>query len=46
MHLKLKKPDVSAIDAQDILLKYNAQKLTPKVLSDFNIKNMKSEKIF
>ena len=41
---KVKKPDVSAIDAQDILLKYNAQKLTPKILSDFNIKNMKSEK--
>ena len=41
---KVKKPDVSAIDAQDILLKYNSQKLTTKVLSDFNVKNMKSEK--
>ena len=41
---KVKKPDVEPIEAQDILLKYNATKLTPKVLSDFNIKNMKSEK--
>ena len=41
---KVKKPDVSAIDAQDILLKYNSQKLTTKVLSDFNVKSMKSEK--
>jgi len=41
---KVKKPDVEPIEAQDILLKYNAQKLTPKILSDFNIKNMKSEK--
>ena len=41
---KVKKPDVEPIEAQDILLKYNAQKLTPKILSDFNVKNMKSEK--
>ena len=32
---KVKKPDVEPIEAQDILLKYNAQKLTPKILSDF-----------
>ena len=41
---KVKRPDVEPIEAQDILLKYNATKLTPKVLSDFNVKNMKSEK--
>jgi len=41
---KVKKPDVETIEAQDILLKYNALKLTPKILSDFNVKNMKSEK--
>jgi len=42
--LKVKKPDVEPIEAQDALLRYNAIKLTPKVLDDFNIKNMKSEK--
>jgi len=42
---KVKKPkDIDEVEAKDILLKYNADKLTPKVLSDFNIKNMKSEK--
>ena len=42
---KVKKPtEISDFEAQDLLLKYNANKLTPKVLSDFNIKNMKSEK--
>jgi len=42
---KVKKPEeITQLEAQDILLKYNANKLTPKVLSDFNIKNMKSEK--
>jgi len=41
---KVKRPDVEPIEAQDILLKYNATKLTPKILSDFNVKNMKSEK--
>ena len=42
--LKIKKPDVSQADADDALYKYNASKITPKVLDDFNIKNMKSEK--
>ena len=42
---KVKKtPEITDFEAQDLLLKYNANKLTPKVLSDFNIKNMKSEK--
>jgi len=42
---KVKKPkEIDEVEAKDILLKYNADKLTPKVLSDFNIKNMKSEK--
>ena len=43
--IKVKKPEeISDVEAKDILLKYNAQKLTPKILSDFNVKNMKSEK--
>jgi len=42
---KTKKPkQIDEVEAKDILLKYNADKLTPKILSDFNIKNMKSEK--
>ena len=42
---KVKKPtEISDFEAQDLLLKYNANKLTPKVLSDFNVKNLKSEK--
>ena len=40
-----KKPkDITEADAQEVLLTYNSTKLTPKVLSDFNINNMKSEK--
>ena len=43
--IKVKKPDeISDVEATDILLKYNSTKLTPKILSDFNVKNMKSEK--
>ena len=42
---KVKKPkDITEADAQDVLLTYNSTKLTPKILSDFNINNMKSEK--
>ena len=40
-----KKPkDITEADAQEVLLTYNSTKLTPKILSDFNINNMKSEK--
>jgi hypothetical protein len=36
--------EIDELDAQEVLLTYNATKLTPKILADFNIKNMKSEK--
>ena len=36
--------EIDELEAKDLLLTYNRTKLTPKILADFNIKNMKSEK--
>ena len=36
-------PDVSQDVSDDALFKYNAMKITPKILDDFNIDNIKSK---
>jgi hypothetical protein len=41
---KVKKPkDISEAEAQEVLFKYNAYKITPKVLDDFNISKFKNK---
>lgn len=41
--LKKNVPDVAQDVSDDALFKYNAMKLTPKILDDFNIDNIKSK---
>ena len=41
--LKKKVPDIAEEVSDDALFKYNAMKITPKILDDFNIDNIKSK---
>ena len=41
--LKKKVPDIAEEISDDALFKYNAMKITPKILDDFNIDNIKSK---